>query len=68
MYLFSRIRITSAKYKNTIKFLSSEINIPSNELKFNYSRSSGPGGQNVNKLNSKAEIRYRYSISTAIDE
>lgn len=27
-------------------------------LEFSYSRSSGPGGQNVNKLNTKAEIRF----------
>lgn len=27
-------------------------------LEFGYSRSSGPGGQNVNKLNTKAEVRF----------
>jgi peptidyl-tRNA hydrolase ICT1 len=27
-------------------------------LEFNYARSSGPGGQNVNKLNTKAEVRF----------
>ena len=27
-------------------------------LDFAYARSSGPGGQNVNKLNTKAEIRF----------
>lgn len=28
------------------------------ELVFSYSRSSGPGGQNVNKVNTKAELRF----------
>jgi peptidyl-tRNA hydrolase ICT1 len=27
-------------------------------LDFNFARSSGPGGQNVNKVNTKAEIRF----------
>jgi len=27
-----------------------------NDLRFQYARSSGPGGQNVNKLNTKAEL------------
>ena len=32
--------------------------IPADELEFSYSRSSGPGGQNVNKVNSKATLRW----------
>jgi ribosome-associated protein len=31
--------------------------IPSGEIKFSASRSSGPGGQNVNKVNTKVEAR-----------
>lgn len=36
------------------------VNIPdlSAELQFITSRSSGPGGQNVNKVNSKVELRF----------
>ncbi|CAN0312448.1 unnamed protein product [Lampetra fluviatilis] len=30
----------------------------SDRLKVSYSRSSGPGGQNVNKVNTKAEVRF----------
>ena len=30
--------------------------IPSNEIKWRFSRSSGPGGQNVNKIESRVEI------------
>ncbi|MBD4898429.1 aminoacyl-tRNA hydrolase, partial [Xanthomonas citri pv. citri] len=33
--------------------------IPIECLKVSYMRSSGPGGQNVNKLNTKVDIRFR---------
>jgi ribosome-associated protein len=33
-----------------------KIQIPENELEFKTSRSSGPGGQNVNKLNTKVAV------------
>lgn len=36
----------------------SDIRIPLDKVEFSYARSSGPGGQNVNKLNTKAEIRF----------
>lgn len=34
----------------------SKIQIPENEFTFKTSRSSGPGGQNVNKLNTKVAV------------
>lgn len=34
------------------------ITIPDRELKFSFSRSSGPGGQNVNKVSSKATLHF----------
>jgi ribosome-associated protein len=34
------------------------IRIPLREITFRYVRSSGPGGQNVNKVASKAELRW----------
>jgi len=37
--------------------------IPIEKLKQSFSRSSGPGGQNVNKVNSKVEIRFELSNS-----
>jgi len=32
--------------------------VPMSELEFTFARSSGPGGQNVNKVNSKAQLRW----------
>ena len=34
------------------------MNIPSEQLEFTFVRSSGPGGQNVNKVASKAQLRW----------
>lgn len=34
------------------------IQIPEHEFRFTYARSSGPGGQNVNKVSSKALLRW----------
>ena len=36
--------------------LAPGVFINNGDLRFQYARSSGPGGQNVNKLNTKAEI------------
>ena len=32
------------------------VRVPESALRFQYARSSGPGGQNVNKVNTKAEL------------
>ncbi|MGH9553609.1 MAG: alternative ribosome rescue aminoacyl-tRNA hydrolase ArfB [Terriglobales bacterium] len=38
--------------------ISPSIQIPETEFEFTYARSGGPGGQNVNKVNSKAILRW----------
>ena len=38
--------------------INSKIQIPENELEFKISRSSGPGGQNVNKTESAVRITH----------
>src|SRR5690242_454739 len=40
--------------------------IPGGELAFSFSRSGGPGGQNVNKVSSKVELRWNPVTSTAL--
>lgn len=46
------------------------LNIPdlSSEFIFQASRSSGPGGQNVNKVNSKIELRFNIQDSSILSE
>jgi ribosome-associated protein len=46
--------------------VSTKIIIPDEELQFTFSRSSGPGGQNVNKVNSKATLHWDFGTSTAL--
>jgi len=36
------------------------------ELMFSYSRSSGPGGQNVNKVNTRVELRFNILLSDCL--
>lgn len=38
------------------------------ECKFSASRSSGPGGQNVNKVNTRVELRFSVSDSAVLSE
>ncbi|HOU02639.1 MAG: aminoacyl-tRNA hydrolase [Bacteroidales bacterium] len=40
--------------------------IPSSELRFTATRSSGPGGQNVNKVNTRIELRFSISGSPSL--
>jgi ribosome-associated protein len=47
-------------------FLPPNIRIADDELKFTFVRSSGPGGQNVNKVNSKAVLRWNIMASPGV--
>ena len=49
----------------SIPIKAKDIKLPLEYVSFAYARSSGPGGQNVNKLNTKAELRF--SIDDAIN-
>ena len=42
--------------------------IPSNEIKWRFSRSSGPGGQNVNKIESGVEIIFNLEDSKVLND
>ncbi|XP_063701155.1 large ribosomal subunit protein mL62 [Culicoides brevitarsis] len=42
--------------------------IPMNELEVTYSRSSGPGGQNINVVNTKCDLRFKFENVTFIPE
>jgi len=42
--------------------------IPMEEFRFSYARSSGPGGQNVNKVNSKVVLRWPATENRSLPE
>ena len=48
--------------------ISSQITILGDELKLTFVRSSGPGGQNVNKVNSKVLLRWDVTRTTSLPD
>lgn len=48
--------------------VSDGIVIPARELTVSFVRSSGPGGQNVNKVASKVQLRWTPATSTVLTE
>jgi ribosome-associated protein len=48
--------------------ISQHVAVPEDELQFQFSRSSGPGGQNVNKVNSKATLLWNVTQSASLPE
>ncbi len=48
--------------------ISDRLLIPENELEFSFARSGGPGGQNVNKVSSKAILKWNIDANTSIPE
>jgi ribosome-associated protein len=48
--------------------VNSHLQIPLREFVFTFARSSGPGGQNVNKVNTKALLRWPVTKSPSLPE
>jgi len=48
--------------------INSNLSIPESEISFTFSRSSGPGGQNVNKLNTRATLRFDVTGSPSLSD
>ena len=47
-------------------FVTNAIQVPLADIEFTFARSGGPGGQNVNKVNSKALLRWRVTEAYGI--
>ena len=48
--------------------ITPQLQIPDSEFTWSFARSGGPGGQNVNKVASKATLRWDIAASTAVPE
>lgn len=46
--------------------ITEDLSLPSEEVRFTFSRSGGPGGQNVNKLNSRATLWFDVENSPSL--
>lgn len=64
LFLFQILNISLLTMKDDYKF-SKDL---SKEFEFITSRSSGPGGQNVNKVNSKVELRFSVFDSNILSQ
>src|SRR5512138_2057510 len=48
--------------------ITSSLSIDENEIQLDFIRSSGPGGQNVNKVASGVQLRYNIVTSTTLPD
>ena len=48
--------------------INSSITIPDEEVELTFSRSQGPGGQNVNKVNSKVTLHWNLTRSKSVSQ
>lgn len=46
--------------------VASDWVVPADDLEFKFVRSSGPGGQNVNKVSTKVELRLKLAVTGAL--
>lgn len=55
-------------HPSDVLVVTRRIRIPTSEFRFTFARSSGPGGQNVNKVNTKAQLRWPIVDSPSLSD
>jgi ribosome-associated protein len=48
--------------------IAPDVSIPMSEIEFRFTRSSGPGGQNVNKVSTRVDLLFDVASSTSMRE
>jgi ribosome-associated protein len=59
---------TEKQSTDNVLVVTRSIRIPRDEFTFTFMRSSGPGGQNVNKVNTKVRLRWDVARSPSLPE
>jgi ribosome-associated protein len=54
-------------HHETMITITDEVEIDEQELSFEYARSSGPGGQNVNKVETKVTLRFSLAATRSLN-
>ena len=62
------LRTQQDTHVNSKLVITSRLSIPMSEIEFRTSRSSGPGGQNVNKLETRVELLYDVERSSSLTD
>jgi protein subunit release factor B len=67
--LHHQLRANARAYADraVIRMGDTLVDIPREALEVSFSRSSGAGGQNVNKVNTKAEVRFKLETASWVD-
>ena len=68
MFLFVQEMKTFARYTCVMLEIAPSLHIDERELQIDFVRASGPGGQNVNKVATAAQLRFDVHSSTLPDE
>ena len=55
-------------YTSIMVMVNDSIRIPDNEITFSFIQSSGPGGQNVNRVATAAQLHFNILLSAALDD
>lgn len=56
------------QHTSTSLYVTATVELPAAELRFRTSRSSGPGGQNVNKLETRVELLFDVAHSPSFND
>jgi len=68
LYPQSSLKLSTPAKPSTAQSPDFDGFIPIDQLDITYSRSSGPGGQNVNKVNTKVDVRFHLQSATWLSD